>query len=139
MIRIVLKSQIPSGNVSQHEHWAPKRKRTQALKEEITMYMLENYKQADRKAAQSQVRKLVHIHSQRVQRLDYDNLTFGAKALLDVFKPVWGRGGRSKGFPGMNYIVEDNPDWVKVLYTQDTGGEHFTEIRIYEEHEDLPC
>lgn len=117
MISFNLTQPIPSLNVTLKEHWAVKKKRRDSYEETLKWLYVQGT-QETKDYLCSRIKKRIRIHSQRVRKLDHDNLVGGAKTLIDALKRA-------------NMIVDDSPEWLEVEYTQATGKPYYTEITFY--------
>jgi len=118
MIEVTISEAVPSLNVTLKEHWSNKTRRRNKFQVQIGQQLILNYKSTARLRAMDKLKREVTIHSQRMRTLDQDNLTGGAKSLIDALKKL-------------GLIVDDTPTWVDVTYTQDKGKPYYTKITIH--------
>lgn len=117
MIELTIKEPVPSLNKTLKEHWGNKTKRKKVYKKQLVLELLQHYPSKKRQKAIQRVHRTVTVHSQRMRKLDKDNLYGGGKSLIDVLSDL-------------ELIVDDTEQWLDLKYTQATGKPYFTRITI---------
>ena len=110
---------IPSQNQLRKEHWAKDHRRGKLMEADMKMDLLQQFKKSERDIIQSRPKfAKITVHSQRTRRItDIGNLIGGSKSFIDALTRL-------------KLIFDDSDEYVKIKYTQKTGGPYFTEVTI---------